>query len=336
MTICNRHSRCWFALVAFTAIIVTSSTLADPATVSYQAYLTNSSGSPINETVEVATRIYSVVGGTLLYEESHGSVSVDSGLFSIAIGDGTPVSGTFGPSLFGPPSSPVELEIVINGETLAPRRPLRSVPHAQDAQALGGVEAEGFLQLDETTEQSVSDGSLSILPASQSVSTEGEYQYTTPKTYTYAVTPPRFIPVSNANTFWTISSNGLWGYSEETITTTAFAGVNLPEGANVQKLTCYFYDNNPFATVSIFLAELSYWNTGEVNSRSTIAVFSTDSSVPNTSPSVRTASATIPGQVLPPGAPAQIRLAWLQTTAGDSLRFYGCDIEYTLDKVSST
>ena len=319
------------------ALVVAISTQADPSTLSYQAYLTDQDGSPLSESVSVTARLYSAASQTLLYAESHDAVPVDNGLFQIAIGGGSVIAGTFGPELFAEPQAPLELELAINGETLAPPRPIRSAAHAQDARRLAGLSSEDFVQLDATAEQSISDGSLVVLPDVQSVSTQGEYQYNSPRTYVHAITADRFLPTPSDVDNWLLAPLGPYRF-----VTTAFpvafalASLNLPAQARVKRLKCFFYDASSVDVISTLDVSLQYRLPDSIDLVE-LGELQTDSVFPGSSTDVRLASLVLPsGQAeIPAGAPLFLKLSWTSTTGGSALRFYGCEIEYELDRVSS-
>ena len=127
----------------FILALATSTAIAAPPTAtSYQGYLTDPAGQPVSGNVGMMVGVWDApVAGVSLYQESHPSVAVDRGMFSIMIGTGTVIGGAFDPTTFE--DSVRYLEITINGETLAPRRPIGAVPYAlssgiADRQSLTG------------------------------------------------------------------------------------------------------------------------------------------------------------------------------------------------------
>src|SRR5262249_49054598 len=94
-----------------------------PGTMTYQGRLGGASVLP--DSVNMTFRIFAApTGGTALWSEDHEKVYVDAtGLFEVSLGGLTASS-------FPSDGSTPYLEIVVNGETLAPRRPLNSVPYA--------------------------------------------------------------------------------------------------------------------------------------------------------------------------------------------------------------
>ena len=313
---------------------------ADAGTTAYQGYLTSTQGVAITDTVEVAARIYDGTG-VLLYGETHADIAVTQGLFRIAIGSGAPYSGVFDAGLFQGAAPAAELEIAINGETLAPRRPLRSVPYAQaasradDADTLEGSPREDFVIRDSGGIQTIADGAFVIDGVADSVETAGDYRYGTPRTYRYAVTADRFA-AGGFSQDWNLEDQlGFYRYTLSTATQRSHAGLNLPAGARPTRFMCHYYDANTFATIEFLFARLKYRVPDEPSAYQSVASLQADSVFPTSSTDVRTSSVNLGGFELPAGAPLQIELQYRVDNGSSALRFYGCDVEYTLDRVSS-
>jgi hypothetical protein len=80
-------------------------------------------------------------GGAQRWSETHASVPVTDGLVAVGLGGSSPLGAAV---LDG---DPLWVEIVLDGETMAPRLPLRSVPYAtrsSDADLLGGQPSTSF------------------------------------------------------------------------------------------------------------------------------------------------------------------------------------------------
>lgn len=99
-------------------------------TINYQGRLADSGGAPINDTVAMQFTLYDAAtnGSALWGPESHPTVPVSDGLFSVGLGGQT--AGGIPTSIL---SGDVWLEIAVDGETLAPREQLRAVPYAMQA-----------------------------------------------------------------------------------------------------------------------------------------------------------------------------------------------------------
>lgn len=114
-----------------------------PDRMAFQGLLRDDLSTPLVGPVSLELRIYdALVGGALLYAESHASVPLVDGVFDIAVGTGTPLppSTTFDASLFG--AADRYVEVVAEGETMSPRQALHSVPfafHAASADSASSV-----------------------------------------------------------------------------------------------------------------------------------------------------------------------------------------------------
>lgn len=122
-----------------------------PRIIMYQGRLLNSNGVPVSDaTASVSFSLYTAAsGGTCLWSNSASdcatavarTVTLTSGLFSEALGDGAaavPYS-TIPPTVFSNNGS-VYLEVVVNGETLAPRKAMLAAPYAMNADAVDGFD----------------------------------------------------------------------------------------------------------------------------------------------------------------------------------------------------
>jgi len=113
-----------------------------PQTVDYQGRLADSDGNYLNEVVAVGFLIFSVeTGGTALWTETQ-DVSCANGVFHVQLGAVTALSG----AVFN--VSDPWLELVVGGETLAPRTAIASVPYAfkaEDADLLDGLNSTYFM-----------------------------------------------------------------------------------------------------------------------------------------------------------------------------------------------
>jgi hypothetical protein len=67
-----------------------------PTVISYQGFLTDAGGAPVDGTVSIVFSIYAAAsGGSALWTETHGVVVVDEGLFNVLLGaEGSPLSPT--------------------------------------------------------------------------------------------------------------------------------------------------------------------------------------------------------------------------------------------------
>jgi hypothetical protein len=100
-----------------------------PTTLSYQAVLTDPSGTPVVDgSYTVALRLFPVAAaGTAAYAETHNVTTVD-GVFSVELGAGTPVTGTWAAVTF---DKSYWLETAVGATTLSPRTRLLAGPYAR-------------------------------------------------------------------------------------------------------------------------------------------------------------------------------------------------------------
>lgn len=133
-------------------------------TINYQGRLADSAGVPIDDTVAMQFSLYdSDTGGISLWgPETHATVPVSEGLFSVALGSQT--SGGIPNSVL---SGDVWLEITVDGETLSPREQLRAVPYAiQSSVAL--TVPDGSIGTNQIADSAVTQDKAPSLIAGQS------------------------------------------------------------------------------------------------------------------------------------------------------------------------
>ena len=107
-----------------------------PRLISYQGFITDGGGSPIDGTASITFSIYDAdVGGAQLWTENHASVSIDSGVFTVLLGSITPLDD----SVFNDSSR--YLGVAIGGDPeIDPRSQLLSVPYSYRVDGLEGAE----------------------------------------------------------------------------------------------------------------------------------------------------------------------------------------------------
>ncbi|MEO1576924.1 MAG: hypothetical protein AAFU65_18405, partial [Pseudomonadota bacterium] len=142
-----------FALVA----IAPSGGAALPEGISYQGYLTNADGSPVNGSVNITFAVYNVdLGGVPLWNQTE-TMSVENGLFSTTLGN--PLN-PFPDGLF---DMPVYVGLFVAGEELLPRRAVQAnafAYKAEDADTLDGADASDLDQSSEVATLSSDLGSV--------------------------------------------------------------------------------------------------------------------------------------------------------------------------------
>ncbi|OGL99878.1 hypothetical protein A2501_05085 [Candidatus Uhrbacteria bacterium RIFOXYC12_FULL_57_11] len=185
--------------------------------ISYQGRLLNSNGVPVSDaSLEFVFRFLdSASGGTCLWESDDGAacddpdetqtVALTDGLFSENIGssvDPTGLSEAYPVDLtdiFGDNTN-VYLEVVVDGETLSPRKQIVATPYALNAQSLDGLDSTDLLAAAGDTATGDYDYTGAILLGGSPLVFEG----TTPDDFetTFAFTDPtadRTITFQNAD-----------------------------------------------------------------------------------------------------------------------------------------
>ncbi|MGC6423395.1 MAG: hypothetical protein ACON4O_00240, partial [Lentimonas sp.] len=117
-------------IVALSSILV-GALFAAPAKINYQGLITDATGEPIESSTNTVTAtLYGVeTSGNAVYTESFSGVNSDaSGVYSIQIGD-------INLQALLEVNNELWLELTINGETLAPRQQVHSVPYALHAES---------------------------------------------------------------------------------------------------------------------------------------------------------------------------------------------------------
>jgi hypothetical protein len=116
------------------------SAAAVPGTMSFTARLTEGDA-PVEGNVALHVAIFdAATAGTMLWEETHATVSADNGLVYANLGSIDPVNNSLDGSVFG--GQTVYAELTVDGDVLSPRIPLTSVPYA--VRAGTAEELEGF------------------------------------------------------------------------------------------------------------------------------------------------------------------------------------------------
>ena len=103
-----------------------------PQQINYQGYITDPQGTAIDATVSIVFSIYSQAsGGTVLWTETK-NVTITDGLFSVNLGEGTPITLSFDTQYY--------LGITVGSDKeMTPRQPITSVGYAFRAQEADSV-----------------------------------------------------------------------------------------------------------------------------------------------------------------------------------------------------
>lgn len=107
--------------------LTSTATGSSKTTINYQGYLTDSSGNPVNDPLDMVFRLYNVEsGGEALWTETQSAVAVSDGLFSVLLGSGTPISTEIIAN-----NDDLWLGIAVGGdEEMSPREKIASAPYA--------------------------------------------------------------------------------------------------------------------------------------------------------------------------------------------------------------
>ncbi|HTM22038.1 MAG TPA: tail fiber domain-containing protein, partial [Kofleriaceae bacterium] len=128
-------------LIAVVALAPRPAAAQVPGTVTFTARVVDN-GTPITGTHQFTFKLYdAVTAGTMRWQEAYPGVIASQGLVTVALGSMTPLSTSV---LDG---DPLWVEITLDGDIMAPRLPLRSVPYAVrtgDAATVGGLAASAF------------------------------------------------------------------------------------------------------------------------------------------------------------------------------------------------
>ncbi len=85
-----KHPRRYFGVAVAGLLMATTAWAQAPRTISYQGYITNAGGNPVQGNHAIAVKLYDVeTGGTALFSETQ-TVSVNKGIYNLIIGASTP------------------------------------------------------------------------------------------------------------------------------------------------------------------------------------------------------------------------------------------------------
>jgi hypothetical protein len=110
--------------------LTSTATGSSKTTINYQGYLTDSSGNPVSDPLDMVFRLYNVEsGGDALWTETQSAVAVSDGLFSVLLGSATPISTETIAN-----NNDLWLGIAVGGdEEMSPREKIASAPYAMSA-----------------------------------------------------------------------------------------------------------------------------------------------------------------------------------------------------------
>ena len=143
-------------LIALVAVCVA---FAVPQYLNYQAKLTDLTGEPLDGDYDITFRIFDVASGpgSALWSETHYTVGVVDGFFSVRLGDaGSPIDLPFDNQYW--------LEIVIGADILTPREPLSTNAYAftaENANLVNGIDISDLVRITDSIYAILEDGGLS-------------------------------------------------------------------------------------------------------------------------------------------------------------------------------
>jgi len=125
-----------------------------PMTFNYQGYLVDSNGDPVDGTVNLTFRIYTVsTGGSDVWNETHASVPVGNGVFNVILGESTALTTTIidGERYLG-------VEVESDGE-MTPRQKLTGVAFSIRAGLAESV-VDGIVTTDSLSDNAVNEAKI--------------------------------------------------------------------------------------------------------------------------------------------------------------------------------
>lgn len=232
-----------------------------PQVVSYVGRVEAPNGLPINDTVDVSVSIFAEsLGGSALWTESLGLVSISAGRFDVVLGMSDP--GGLHAALAG--GAPRWLEFVFDTETLTPRQEIVSVPYAlfaADSDALGGLPPSAYLTTGDVGAAALSnqyadlDGKPNLDDYVTVDEAQANYLSNDGGTVTGGVTVEGGIDVTTTNSTTNQATDALILNHETTgVAQLATTGFNFdPGGTLATGLVSYWPMNDPGTTVADLL-----------------------------------------------------------------------------------
>ncbi len=162
----------WYMMVLLTAIFLYTPTPAvqTPPFVSYQGRLADNNGLALTDTVKIVFSIYTTPGAlTSIWTETHDTVAVLNGLFSVTLGSKTPLSA----SIFKDTDIGRYLGVAIDNNPELPRQEFLTVPYAFRIATVDGA-AGGNIQgsLSVGNDNEVTNGLLAVGAFNQATGTQ--------------------------------------------------------------------------------------------------------------------------------------------------------------------
>lgn len=157
-----------------------------------------------------------------------------------------------------------------------------------------------------------------------------EFRYSSAKTLYTGLHPCAFLKGNmNADNVWMVTyDEGGYIDSGSFLTVRLFAPVHLPEGATVTALYVYMYDNNASQDVSVSVDLLR--RTYGLASSSLMANVSVTTAGQNTAILAQETYSIANPMIANGSYQYFVNVIWQPGTIGNTLRFYGCRIEYQI------
>lgn len=141
-----------------------------PLQMSYQGRLTDGAGNSLDEIVAMKITIYSdSLGTTMLWSESHGTVTVVDGLFTIMLGSVTSIPA----SVFTGAPRWLGIQVDVDPE-LRPLRPLLSVPNTYQALHADTAQLAKTIADNSVTSSKIANNTISFSDIAQNGATSGQ------------------------------------------------------------------------------------------------------------------------------------------------------------------
>ncbi len=137
----------WRMLLACALALSAAAGAQVPATTTYQGQVLGPGGVPAAGPIDIEIGIWdSASSGARLYREQHLDTPLANGVYNLVLGTGANRIGTFSAATFSGPNR--WLELLLDGETLAPRQPFSAVPYAfraEQADAVDGIDGAALM-----------------------------------------------------------------------------------------------------------------------------------------------------------------------------------------------
>ena len=327
------------AALAFVVLAAPASAQVVPDLIAYQGTLERDGG-PVTGTVPLVISLWDdPVGGKQLYLEDEGAVTVETGVFAVTLGDAPDAASPY-PSVARAVqvgNGSVYLQVEADGTTLGPRTRFLAVPYALATPGIA-VEPDGSVSAWSTFS---ADGD--VRAAGDVVAGGGsDFAYDGPRTY-HETIPAAAFRADRPNERqigkdWYYFGGGLRfitnGSSDPLRRLTFSAPLDLPDGATIQNVKLLGYDNDAGSNVELKLhliaQEVGQTTRSFVVNSLTLLTSGASADVQTVSAAPSTAGGLHVVDNATHAYWVDLHFS-LRDDDSDDLRFYGAQIEYTLD-----